>query len=175
MRFRTCTLIELVSWVYLIILFTWLTANQLTGDRFAILALANFIAAYFFLPLPAVLLLSILCRSRSLFIGFTIGLLAFLGLWGHLFLPRLRQPQASGPTLTVMTYNVLAWHTYTDKIIATVRAENPDIVLFQELNHTLAAALRDEMGVEYPYQVLKPVDDPTGIGVISKHPLRDTG
>jgi endonuclease/exonuclease/phosphatase (EEP) superfamily protein YafD len=171
----SCILLNMISWIYLIILFTWLAAHLLTGDRIPILALSNFIAVYFFFPLPVVLLLGIFCRSRSLLIGFAIGAIAFLALWGHLFLPRLSQPRASGAALTVMTYNVLAWHSHTDEIIANIRAENPDLVLIQELNHTLANALKTGLAAEYPYQVLDPVDNPTGIGAISRYPLRDTG
>jgi endonuclease/exonuclease/phosphatase (EEP) superfamily protein YafD len=174
-RETLCTLLTLASWAYLILLLGWLGAHLLTGDRIAYLALANFLAVYLFAPLPLVLPVAIFCRSRSLGIGFTLGALAFLLLWGELFLPRLTRPAASGPSLTIMTYNVLAWHHFTGPIIDTIRAENPDVVCLQELNRTQAQALSVELIDEYPYQILEPVDNPNGIGVISKYPLRPTG
>jgi endonuclease/exonuclease/phosphatase (EEP) superfamily protein YafD len=170
-----CVLINLTSWAYLLILVAWLAAHLLTGDQIPHLALLNFLAVYLFFPLPLVLLGALICRSRSLGIGFALGALAFLYLWGPLFLPRLGRPAAGGQPLTVMTYNVLAWHTFTGPVIATIRAEDPDIVFLQELNWNLARALGRELIEEYPYQVLAPLDNPSGIGVISKLPIQATG
>lgn len=167
--------VRLAGWAYLAVLFGWLAVHLLSGDRHAYLALANFLAVYFFAPLPLVLLAALIGRSRALGIGFALGALAFLGLWGELFLPRLERAAAGGPTLTVMTYNVLAWHDRYGAIIDTIRHEDPDIVFLQELNAGLAQALARQLGREYPYQVVEPADNPTGIGVISKHPLRPTG
>jgi endonuclease/exonuclease/phosphatase (EEP) superfamily protein YafD len=149
--------------------------HLLTGDRFIYLALLNYLAVYLFYPLPVVLMTAWLCRRKSLWIGFAIGGLAFTWFWGALYLPRPYIPPTSGPFLTVMTYNVLAWHPYTEPIIATIRAEDPDIVLLQELNTGLARTLRTELGQVYPYQVFEPADNPNGIGVISKHPIQPTG
>jgi endonuclease/exonuclease/phosphatase (EEP) superfamily protein YafD len=167
--------ISIASWSYLILLIGWIVLHLLTGDRIAYLAAANFLIVYLFLPLPLVLLGALLTRSRSLGIGFGIGALVFLWLWGPQFLPRLRHPPAQNPALTVMTYNVLAWHTYTQPVIENIRAQSVDIVFLQELNHNLARALSTELKDEFPYQILEPVDSPSGIGVISRFPIRPTG
>jgi endonuclease/exonuclease/phosphatase (EEP) superfamily protein YafD len=74
-----------------------------------------------------------------------------------------------------MTYNVLAWHDHTEPILATIRAENPDILALQELNFNLAKVIQLDLGEIYPYQVLEPRDNPTGIGVFSKFPIHLTG
>jgi endonuclease/exonuclease/phosphatase (EEP) superfamily protein YafD len=74
-----------------------------------------------------------------------------------------------------MTFNVLAWHIYTEPISTAIQAEDPDVVLLQELTFKMAAALETDLGAEYPYRVLAPADNPNGIGVFSKFPLRDTG
>jgi endonuclease/exonuclease/phosphatase (EEP) superfamily protein YafD len=166
-----CQDLVAVAGAYLLILFTWLGLYILTGDRFTVIALINFIAVFLFIPLILVLIVAIICKSRWLGIGFIVGGLAFLWFWGDLFLPRLNQNTSTGPTLTVMTYNVLAWHNHYDAILETIRAENPDILLLQELNNGLASVLQNELGVDYPYQVLEPVDNPEGIGVISKFPI----
>lgn len=164
-----------VSGAYLIILFGWLGVYLLTGDRFIIVALVNFIAVYMFLPLVLVFVVAIICKSRWLGVGFIVGALAFFWFWGDLFLPRFNQNSSSGPTLTVMTYNVLAWHNHYDAILETIHAENPDILLLQELNKGLASLLQNELSNDYPYQVLAPLDNPEGIGVISKFPIRRSG
>lgn len=163
------------SWVYLALLACWLLAYLTTGDRFGYLGFINLLAVYLFLPLPVVLLTAIAGRRRGLWIGFGLGLLVFIWLWGFQFSPARWKPvgqaQAQGPSLTVMTYNVLAWHEQTEPILDTIRTEGADVVFIQELNHRLARALGRELADSYPYQILQPVDNPSGIGVISKYPL----
>ena len=90
-------------------------------------------------------------------------------------MPRINENRTDNPTLTVMTYNVLAWHEHTEPILATIRAEDPDILALQELNFNLAQAIKSELGDIYPYQALEPRDDPSGIGVLSKFPFNITG
>jgi endonuclease/exonuclease/phosphatase (EEP) superfamily protein YafD len=170
-----CQDLAAVSGTYLIFLFSWLGFYLLTGDRFTVIALINYIAVYLFVPLVLVLIVAIICKSRTLGVGFIIGGIAFFWFWGDLLLPRYNQNTSSGPTLTVMTYNVLAWHHHYDSILETIRAENPDILLLQELNNGLAGVLENELSNNYPYQVLNPVDNPEGIGVISKFPIRHSG
>ncbi len=161
-----------VSGAYLLILFTWLGVYLVTGERFTLIALINFIAVHLFIPLLLVAIVAIICKSKWLAVGFMTGVLASVWFWGDLFLPRVDQPTSIEPPLTVMTYNVLAWHDQYDPILETIRIENPDILLLQELNTNLASRLENELRNEYPYQVLKPVDHPTGIGVISKFPIQ---
>ena len=169
------SIVRVASWAYLIMLLAWFLAYLLTSDRFVFLSLINYLAVYLFFPLPLVLIAALLSKQRELWIGFSLGALAFFWLWGSLFFPSLKRPASTSPTLTVMTYNVLAWHQFNSAVLQTIRAEDPDIVLLQELNHGLAKALQAELGTEYPYQVLEPVDNPTGIGVISKYPIHPTG
>jgi endonuclease/exonuclease/phosphatase (EEP) superfamily protein YafD len=167
--------VNLATHSYLFLLISWILLHFLTGDRIPHMALANFLSVYLFTPLPLVLLAALYMRSRGLGVGFAAGVIAFLVLWGPQFLPRLNHPQQGGPTLTVMTYNVLAWHEYTQPVIDTIRAQYVDVVCFQELNHNLAQALSSELRDEFPYQILEPVDNPTGIGVISRYPIRPSG
>lgn len=172
MKSNLCRIAQVVSWAYLILLFVWFAAYLLEGDRIPYFGLVNLVAVYLFFPLPLVLLPALACRQRSLLPGFAAGLLIFLGLWGPLFLPRLSSPQSTGPTLRVMTFNVLAWHQYTEPIIETIRYEDPDILFIQELNPTLAEALERELGQVYPYQALEPSGSPDGIGTLSKIPFQ---
>jgi endonuclease/exonuclease/phosphatase (EEP) superfamily protein YafD len=170
-----CRLIRFVCWIYLGILFAWLVAFLLAGDSITYLGLVNLAAVILFYPLPLVILAAVLCRSRALGVGFLIGAAAFAWLWGGLFIPRISSASASGPKLSVMTYNVLATHRFTQPVIAVIRAENPDVVLFQELNYTLADALQAELLETYPYHVFQATNKATGIGVISKYPIQSTG
>lgn len=174
-----CLLVRVAAWGYLATLFAWLVAYLSSGDRFGYLGAFNLIAVYLFFPLPAVLLGALFCRSKGLLAGFALGLAAFLALWGAQFAPNrwplFTRAQAGGPTLTVMTYNVLAWHRHVRPVIDTIRAEDADVVCIQELNRSLALELQTQLGEEYPYQLHEPRDTPAGIGLISKHPIRPTG
>jgi len=168
-----------ISQGYLAFLVIWLAATILFGDRIVYLGLLNLVGVYLFLPLPIALLAAIFSRQKGMWLGVCIGLLAFLWFWGGLFapwrLPKTRQSQPEELVLTVMTYNVLAWHPYTKPVIETIQAEDADVVLLQEVNTGLARALQEELGQTYPYQATEPLDNPSGIGVISKYPLRSTG
>ena len=167
-----CQDLVAVSGAYLLMLFAWLGLYLATGDRFTVIGLLNFVAIFLFVPLALVLIVAITCRSRWLGIGFIIGAAALIWFWGDLFIPRFNRDLSGEPTLSVMTYNVLAWHSQYEPILETIRLENPDVLLLQELNHGLADILQKDLIDDYPYQVLDPVDNPTGIGVISKFPIQ---
>lgn len=164
-----------LAWVYLAVLFAWLLAYLILGDRLAYFGMFNLVAAYLFFPLPLVFLIAVLNHPSRLWAGAGLGLLVFIWLWGALFIPGRGRFGPQGPELTVMTYNVLAWHDYTQPVIDTIRAEDADVVFLQELTPDLAGRIQADLSGQYPYQVLEPVDSPSGIGVLSKYPLRRTG
>jgi vancomycin resistance protein VanJ len=178
MRKALSIILLFLSYLYLVLLLIWIGGYLLIGDRLRYLGLINLLAVYLFFPLPLLLLAALIYKRPGLWVGFTIGTLVFIFLWGPQFNP-LRLAESGDaerrPSLTVMTYNVLAWHNHTDPIIDTILYENPDILFIQELNHNLAQALQEELIHVYPYQVLDPVDNPRGIGTISRLPLQETG
>jgi endonuclease/exonuclease/phosphatase (EEP) superfamily protein YafD len=104
-----------------------------------------------------------------------IAAVAFGGLWGRQFSPArwttVERARAAEPGLTVMTYNVLAYQQQVDLLVETIRGEGADLVLIQELTPELARAL-EGLKQEYPHQDLHPLNSASGIGVISKYPLR---
>jgi endonuclease/exonuclease/phosphatase (EEP) superfamily protein YafD len=135
----------------------------------------NIFAVYLFYPLPLVLAAALICRSPTLGVGFVVAAVAFGGLWGRQFLPgrwlTVEGARAAEPGLTVMTYNVLAYQQDIPALAETIRAEDADLVLIQELTPGLARHL-EGMKAAYPYQDLHPLNSASGIGVISKYPLR---
>lgn len=169
-----CRDLTVVAVVYLCFLFGWLGIYLLMGDRFPVIALLNFVAIYLFVPLVFVLLVAIVCKNRWLGVAVIFGLLALLFLWGDHFIPTNHQNPEGKPTLRMMTYNVLAWHNQYEPILETIQFENPDVLLIQELNTGLADILESDLIGQYPFQLLKPLDNPEGIGVISKYPIEQT-
>jgi endonuclease/exonuclease/phosphatase (EEP) superfamily protein YafD len=165
-----CKAAVFLSGGYLLLLLTWLTVYTLSGDSHGYIAALNWLAHYLFLPLPLALLAAFFCRSRGLAAGALVGALTFLLLYGELFVPQRAAP-TDQPTLSVMTYNVLAYHTFTEPILDTILHEDADIVMIQELNFMLAHQVGERLGDVYPYQFLEPTANAFGIGTISKHPL----
>lgn len=168
-----CNTLAAAGWLYFLLLFAWTAGYLLVGDDWVFLALVNLGAVYLFFPLPLVPFIAVICKRRSLWLGIAGGAAVFIWLWGGLFSPARWLPaRSNGPTLRVMTYNVLAYHNFTRAVADTIHNEDPDVVFIQELNHALADHLRAELSDVYPYQALEPVNDATGIGTISKFPLQ---
>ncbi len=163
------------GWVYFTLLLVWAALYLLAGDQMSVLALFNNIAVYLFWPIPAMILLAAWVRRWEITLGCVIGGLLFGALWGDLFLPRLQPREADGDQLVVMTYNVLGRHDQAASLQDTIRQVDPDVVLIQELNPAVADALNRDLKKLYPYQVLQPETGVTGMGVLSKFPLRSTG
>src|SRR5205807_2175283 len=59
------------------------------------------------------------------------------------------------------------------RVIEVIRAEDPDVVMLQEVGPQLSMALRDQLRTEYPYQVRAPSSGVSGMATISKLPLRE--
>ncbi len=159
------------AWVYFTGLFGWLGAYLLTGDRFGYVALINALAPYLFLPLPGMVFIAWFLRRRSVWVMTGMGVVAFVWLWGGLFVPRASPAQAGDETLTVLTYNVLAGRHEIDPALVLLRAENADVVFLQELTFPMAEALQTELADLYPHQTLVPEDGVWGLGILSKYPL----
>lgn len=158
--------------LYLLGLCTWLALYLLTGERLLVIALLDNVVVYFFLPLPLVLMGAASTRRWELWAGGLLGVVAFIWLWGGNFLPQPTPRNSGDEGLTVMTYNVLGLHDFNTPVIETIRHENPDVVFLQELNPSLAGALRAELDAEYPFMALDPQLGVSGMGVLSRYPLQ---
>lgn len=172
MEFSFKSIITLIARLYLLGLCAWLVLYLVSGERLLAIALLNNVVVYFFLPLPLVALAAAYTQRWDLWVGTLIGAATFAWLWGSLFLPAPPRATAAGETLTIMSYNVLGLHDYSDPVIESIRQENADVVLIQELNYALARALQSELSAEYPYQSLDPRRDVHGMGTLSRYPLR---
>lgn len=160
-------------WVYFTFLGLWIIGHLLTGDRYVPLALITVLGPYLFLPLLVVVPFAILSQRRDLLAGCAVGAVVFLAFWGTRVLPSSPAEQ-SGPALTVMTYNVLGTQDRIEPALSTLRRVDADVVFLQEVTPRLALGLERGLADRYPYQVLRPEDGVTGMGVISRYPLRPT-
>ena len=159
---------------YLIGLLLWLTLQATVGDSWGWLFFLNAGAIYLFLPLPVLALLAAFSRRREAW-GYVAGGVL---LWAVAFLPTYVPAPISpstGPSLTAASYNVLGYNDQPDAVIAALREMDVDVVGFQELSPLMAEALSQHLSDAYPYQILDPQPSVTGMGVISRYPLIDTG
>lgn len=161
--------------VYFTFLFGWAILRAFAGDRWWWLFMFNSLALYLFVPLPAILIVAFLGRRREVWIGLGVSLALATYLFGGLFCSKSAALHAAGTPLTVMSYNILGYNENSVGVVAAIRASNADVVTLQELNPVIAEAIQRELGIEYPYQLLDPRWDVTGMGTISRHPLRPTG
>ncbi len=178
MKIRSYRYLTAAVWVYFTILFGWLILYLTSGDRIGWLSLVNMLAVYLFLPLPLVIVANLFLRRVEVWAAVLLGLAVFAWFWGELFLPvpiTAQAQQSGSDSLTVMSYNVLGRQYDPSPTIATIRAENADVVLLQELNYELAEAIQQQLSDLYPHQMLNPKQDVLGMGVLSKYPLRPTG
>lgn len=164
-----------LSFLYLSALFGWLLLSRLFGDRWWWLFLLNSVSLYLFLPLPAIMVVALVHRQRPLLIGGSAASILWGILYGGLLLPSPMPPTQEGQELTVMSYNMFFSNQQPEEVVAAIHTINPDIVALQELNHTTAAMLRDELQTAYPYQVFDPQPTSDGMGVISRYPLHLVG
>jgi vancomycin resistance protein VanJ len=145
-------------WSYTILIALWLALRMLFADRLWWLALLNTLALGLFVPLPALAIATLWRRPQVPLIGLALPAIAFVALYGELFLPGAGTP-AGEPLVTAMTFNVLTSNKNTAAIVAAIRAGRPDIVGMQELTSGKRAALMSELEHEYPTTPSTPRND----------------
>ena len=135
------------------------------------LAFSNIFALYLFAPLLVLAPAALGSGSRWLRGAVALSAAAFVVLFGARFIPPLGQPP-EGTRLRVMTINQLNSNDHIAELMAAIRAQNADIVAIQELSEPVAEAARRELRAEYPYQLLSSGDEDSGLGLLSRYPLR---
>jgi endonuclease/exonuclease/phosphatase (EEP) superfamily protein YafD len=125
--------------------------------------------------LPIIVLIAILTIRRELLYGSAIAILIFAGMWGRLFLPVGASRSHAGARVRALSFNALASNKVHDPLLGLIRDSGADVVFIQELNYELSASLQDEFISDYPFQLLEPSRDVSGMGVISRWPLSPTG
>src|SRR5262245_3064780 len=100
----------LLSRLYLTLVASWALAYFLFGDRWWWLFALSSVAICLFIPMPIILAIGLAVRRRDLLVA--SGALLLLGayLYGATLLPRPRPANAAGPTLTVMSFNMLGYN-----------------------------------------------------------------
>jgi vancomycin resistance protein VanJ len=160
--------------LYGIAVLGWYITYLIVGDGFWILAVVNAFAVHLFAPLPLAALLGVLARHRATWIVTLVVALLFLGLFGGDLMPPILVDRKgiSGPSLTVMTYNVLFHTTDATPIATSVTGADADIVAFQELTPPLVQRLEQEIGALYPHRTPVHNECRYDVAIWSRYPLQ---
>ena len=166
-------LIRRIGWGYVLLIALWLLLRLLLFDRLWWLALINSLAFYLFVPLVFILPAALWQRQSRLLLGLALPLLAFIALFGALFVPPAARPrpQAQGPTLTAMSFNLLWSNRNYDDIVQAIQTAAPDIIGFEEATPKTIAALLARLASAYPYHTFTADSPSRSVGVLSRWPL----
>jgi vancomycin resistance protein VanJ len=148
------------------LLVTYYALRELGGGELWFIDALSYILPWLYLPfiilLPGVLLLR---RTRLMLILVAIPSMLFMSSYGRLYLPR-SSVRSTGPTFTVMSYNVLWSNQQADRVAAAIEEHDPDIVGLQEILPSMGAALEERLAERYPYRRLE-----NSYGVLSHFPI----
>ena len=167
---------SLLTWLirgYAAFITLWLLARMLVFDQVWPVALLNTVAEYLFVPVPLLLLLSLWLRQISPLLLLSLPTLAFILLFGELFLPSSAKPEnpRSGPLITAMSFNVLYSNQAYDAIVSSIQSASPDVVGFQELTTSNAPGIAQSLESQYPYGTLQNLEEGRGAGLLSRIPI----
>nr|WP_165521912.1 endonuclease/exonuclease/phosphatase family protein [Micromonospora zingiberis] len=86
------------------------------------------------------------------------------------------QPAVAGPTVRLLTANLLAGAADAATVVEVVRTEGVDVLVVQEFTPTAEAEL-DRLGLDQlmPYRQLNPVVGTPGSGLYARHPISAGG
>src|SRR5690554_988818 len=132
---------------------------------------SHFRLQYVAAQLPLAVLLAALGLRRF---AAVVALAAVPNLWPLApYLAPGAQAAANGRTLGVVAVNV-AWHNRSvpDRLLETLAAESPDVIVVVELTDAWIERLRP-LFEHYPHRLLAPEHGAFGAGLLSRHPLAD--
>jgi endonuclease/exonuclease/phosphatase (EEP) superfamily protein YafD len=88
------------------------------------------------------------------------------------YLPQKTLAGENQPRLRVLAVNVNFLNPNTDLLLKCINDAKPDIIAVEELNSNFEAVLNKKL-VDYPYRKSIVRNDPFGIGVYSRIPIKD--
>lgn len=160
-----------LAWTYGFLFLVWLVLRSIFFDRLWWLALINTAAFYWFLPMLVLLPLAAWQRCWRLVSLLSIILAVFLSWYGELFVPD--QPSsASGPSMTVMSFNMQATNQNYDAIAQMLKASAPDILGLQEVRPAAVQTLMRKLSSVYAYVAVHPVNQLHNVVLFSRFPIQ---
>lgn len=166
--------VEALCWLAVVPGAAWAALRLVGLDRGPLvqaLAFTPYVAAWS--PLPLVLTL-VLKRRRPALVA-AVATVALVAVVAPRALPSA-QPTAAGPTVRLLTANLLAGAADPRTLVELVRTHQVDLLAVQEFTPAARAEL-DRLGLDrlLPYRQLNAVDGTPGSGLYSRFPIGDAG
>ncbi len=141
------------------------------GDSQWWMALLNNFAPYYFLPLFGLLPVALVFRRWDITVR--LLLLALVGgLWfGPYFLPK-SSAAPTGPTLTIVSFNIHPYNPRMYDVTAWLRETDADVILLQEIPIAFSEDGYVELNDRYPHQFAMPYESgKTDNLILSRYPI----
>ncbi|MEZ4671216.1 MAG: endonuclease/exonuclease/phosphatase family protein [Anaerolineae bacterium] len=163
--------IDVATLLYLVISALYLVVRGLVGDSVPFVSLVNSFAYFLFLPLPVLLALAAVVRSKKAFLRL-LPIVAVIAVWvGPRFLPR-STVQAGNDTLQVMSLNTWGNNHDLTQTEAWLRETGADIVVLVEVSPAYARDRLPGLNDLYPYQTNQRDETRWGDNfILSRYPI----
>lgn len=171
---RTAAWIVVIGvWIAVLFGYLWPQDYDNTALLYVMVSWAAFMVMtfVFHIGLAALLIALIAAWARGWKLAAASALLAVVAA-GPSMVDALSNPphEATGPTLTVMSVNLLASNRHTAPVIEQIQDVHPDILLLQEYSLHWHRAMHDALGEDYFYTGM-PRPDSFGIAIYSRRPF----
>ena len=146
------------------------------GDNLFTVRLTNYVMPWLLLGLIPGLIIALVARRQWLAISFAVPTLLITLNYAPLFLPRGSVALAGNEPFKVMSFNIWSRNENITDLSALIAAEQPDILLLQELKPYQAHQLTKALANLYQATELNFAYEPDiEQGVISRYPLTPLG
>jgi len=145
-------IINITALIYLIVMGIYLVLRLTIGDGDTRLSLINSFAYFLFIPLPVLLILALLVRSRLAFLRLLPVLIAVMVWIGPRFIPKGIVAAGSGQKIRVFAANTWAHNADPELLKTRFRESDADILCLEEITPDFAANHLPDMRALYPYE-----------------------
>lgn len=141
------------------------------GERWSWIEFLNTFAQIIWLPVFVLIPVCLIMREWRLATMMLPALIAFIWLWGALFIPNPAITQQNDDiAIRVLSYNMNAANHSPEAYVSSIRELDADIVALQELHHPQAEILITEFTETYPYMAFH-TGGTQGQGIMSRYPI----
>lgn len=164
--------VTFISWVYAGGMALYLALRLMVGDRTGgLLAAANAVAPYLFLPLALLVPLGLITRAKWGLLA-TLPLVVVAAAWlGARYFDKA-EVVPSGPVLRLITFNVYFRNQDVAGVESWLNAQDADLVLLQEIPQASILPLLYRQSERYPHQHARfSLGRFAGNAVLSRYPI----
>ena len=145
-------IINLLALAYLLFIALYLVVRFTIQDGIWIVSLMNTFAPLIFVPLPFLMILALIVRSRRAAFYLVPIIICVLVWFGPRFLPKNNALPANASTLRVMTNNVSHFNVAPEKVPELALSQQPDVIFLQEVQLSDAGQALATLDAAYPYR-----------------------